>query len=209
MPSEQRVAALAAVLTTIIGIAIGVVTGSRPHSACDVICSWIGSVADAVSPFLLSACVVAALPRSPRWFVLLVVILSSTPYVANSARAQVIYVMQSTQYKAAIATGLSSHTRFWRYVLPDLWRTIGPLSLSLVAGFVALLTALSFIGLGAASGIPDIGSLLYDSLGYVDQAPDRFLCCVGSLLAILVQVMILERLVVWAIEGESVLRSVR
>lgn len=174
----------AAFLTLCIGSLVGIITAERPSGWCDRSQSALGNILDSIGSFVIAACVLAVADRLSHLALGSVVALASWPPAAVVIRNEITRTKSMAYYEAALSLGLGPATLFVRHVLPNVLDRVVPFGLALVTAFLGLFGALDFIGAGQASA-PQLGSLIYESLSYIESAPWFFISSVSAFAIVL------------------------
>ncbi len=108
-------------------------------------------------------------------FLLMVFVIGITSWMqtARIVRGDVLSIKEREFILAARSIGTPSHRIIMRHILPNV---LSPIMVSATLGIAnAIITesALSFLGLGFPSDFPTWGRLLYDSIDYLQQHPER------------------------------------
>ena len=176
------IALAAAVITTLIGILVGVLAGYL-GGWLDTVILWITDFALAM-PFLITALAVIPTlslrfygPRDaePAMFRVAIIITVFAIFgwtgTARLVRGQVVSLREREFIEAARASGVGLGHMLFRQLLPNIWAPI-LISFSLaVPSYVTGEAALSFIGVGIVDPTPDLGLMIFRSLGYVQTDP--------------------------------------
>lgn len=159
------IAILASVISNIIGVFIGSVSGYFGRKT-DTVIMRVLDILMAIPPLLLAIAISSSLGSGPV-NTALAISLSGIPYSARIIRSTVMSIKDSEFVEAAIATG-SRHLRvIFRHILPN---TIAPLIVGATLGIganIMSISGLSFIGLGVHPPIPEWGSILADGRAYI------------------------------------------
>lgn len=174
----------AGMLTIGLGVAIGMGASFAENSVFDRVQGFVAKLLDSVGVFILGICVMAALPRIDGWVLGALLALLGWPSVAGVVRADAIRISRLPYVEAARALGLGSTRVFISHQWPAIYRPLIPLFFSVVMAYVAVLASLSFLGAGASTQLT-LGSLLYDSLSFLESAPWYFVDCVLALCGML------------------------
>jgi peptide/nickel transport system permease protein len=176
------IAFAAAILTTILGVLIGIIAGYATGWLAAVI-NWFTDFVLAF-PFLIFS--LAAIPvivnrvygDNPRenpivriLILILVLAVFGWPYTARIVRGQVLSLREREFVEAAKAAGAGTAHMLFRQLLPNLW---APILVVFSLGVPALITAeaaLSFLNIGVIEPTPDLGRMIFDSLGYAQSDP--------------------------------------
>jgi peptide/nickel transport system permease protein len=157
-----------AVFSTVIGLAIGLVTGfSR---VADTIIMRIMDGLMSIPPVLL-AIALMALTKASLGNVVLAITISEVPRVARLVRGVVLSLREQPFVEAAMAAGTGFFRTLWRHILPN---TIAPVLVQ--ATFIcasAMITeaVLSFIGAGTPPQIPSWGNIMAEGRSYFQIKP--------------------------------------
>ena len=187
---------LATLLTTSIGLVIGVVAGYK-RGWVDSIIGRFMDVTLAFPSFLL----IIALTRpftqrleslgvpegnpARMTYIILVLATFGWVYVARVVRGQTLSLREREFVEAAKASGATTRHIIFKQLLPNLWApVIVIVSLSL-PGYVATESTLSFLGLGLMQPAASWGVMLGDSIRYY-RADPTYLFIPGVALVVLV-----------------------
>jgi peptide/nickel transport system permease protein len=157
-----------AVFSTVIGLAIGLVTGfSR---IADTVISRVMDGLMSIPPVLL-AIALMALTKASLGNVILAITISEVPRVARLVRGVVLSLREQPFVEAAMAAGTGFFRTLWRHILPN---TIAPVLVQ--ATFIcasAMITeaVLSFIGAGTPPQIPSWGNIMAEGRSYFQIKP--------------------------------------
>jgi microcin C transport system permease protein len=165
-----RVSVLFALALTVIGVALGVVTGAiqgffggKTDLAFQRFIEIWGSMPELYLLIIFSAVFAPSIS-------LLLVLLSLFGWMGLSdyVRAEFLRNRQLDYVRAARAMGLSSWQIIWRHVLPNsLTPVVTFLPFRMSAAILAL-TSLDFLGLGVPPGTPSLGELLSQGKNNID-----------------------------------------
>jgi peptide/nickel transport system permease protein len=158
----------ATVLSLIIGGGIGMIAGYW-GGRLDMI---VGRLIDILMcfPGILLALVIAAALGPSVQNIIIAVGIGNIPSFARVMRSQVIAVRSRLFIEAAHATGLS-HTRILRtHILPNSLAPMIVLATIEIGSSIVAAAALSFLGAGASSGIPDWGTTIADGQQFLSVA---------------------------------------
>ncbi|WP_131768081.1 ABC transporter permease [Candidatus Protofrankia californiensis] len=162
----------ATVLAVLVGLAAGALLGLTSGFLSGWIDSLIMRVVDlalAIPALLLSLALITALGFGTV-NIALAVGFSSVAAFARVTRAEVLRVRTAVFVEAATSCGARRHQVLFRYVLPH---ACGPVLVLAALEFgtaVLAVSALSFLGFGAAPPSPEWGSLVSDGRGYLATA---------------------------------------
>jgi peptide/nickel transport system permease protein len=168
-----RISLQASVISVGIAILIGVPIGLFSGYFRGFWDEWVVMrITDAMQafPFLVLALAMAAVLGGGFVNAMIAIGIGFTPSFVRITRAQVLTVRNLEYVQAAKASGASDLRIMFLYVLPN---SLSPL---LVQGTLAMATGilaeagLSYLGLGAAPGVPSWGSMLHGAQGYMSMA---------------------------------------
>ncbi|MEZ5865039.1 MAG: ABC transporter permease [Geminicoccaceae bacterium] len=165
-----RVAFAATLLTAVLGIALGALSGQ--YRLAD---SIIGRFSDAllVFPgFVLAIMILAALGPSELNVVLAVVVLY-VPRVIRTVRASIIEFRSADFVQAARAVGVGDMRLLVVHILP---KSFGPVMVQLTFGFawaILVEAGLSFLGLGPPPPSPSWGNMISAAREFIRPRPDH------------------------------------
>lgn len=186
------VAAITTFLTVVIGLVIGVISG------------YVGGFVDAATGriidfllafpgfFFLIAMSAAAIQRieatgllqgnAARLFYLVAVLtFFGWTYLARLIRGQVLSLREREFVQAAEALGAPRRRIIFKELIPNLWAPVIVYVSLTLPGYLAAEAALSFLGIGVQPPAATWGSILSDSLQYIQQIPSFFLIPGGLL----------------------------
>ena len=149
-----------AVFSTIVGLAIGLVTGFVRW--LDAIVMRVMDGLMSIPPVLL-AIALMALTRASMENVILAITLAETPRVVRLVRSLVLTLRDEPYVMAAIAAGTSLPRILLRHILPNI---VAPLLVqaTYVCGSAMITEAiLSFIGAGTPPNIPSWGNIMAEA----------------------------------------------
>ncbi|KKK04728.1 ABC transporter permease [Micromonospora sp. HK10] len=172
----------AAVVTTAIGVVLGIVAGYL-GGMVDSVIMWITDVALAM-PFLIFALAVVPTfslrfygPRDavPTWFAVttLIVVFAAFGWTgtARLVRGQVVSLREREFVEAARASGAGLGHMLFRQLLPNIWAPILVAFSLAVPSYVTGEAALSFLGVGLPESVPSFGRMIYRSIDYLQTDP--------------------------------------
>src|SRR6476620_1769290 len=146
-----------AVVSTLLGVAIGLVTGYI---------RWLDAIVMRVMdglmsiPSVLLAIALMALTRASIGNVIVAITLAEVPRVVRLVRSLVLTLREQPYVEAAVAAGTTLPLILWRHILPN---TIAPLLVqgTYICGSAMITEAiLSFIGAGTPPNIPSWGNIM-------------------------------------------------
>jgi peptide/nickel transport system permease protein len=157
-----------AVFSTLIGLALGLVTGfSRLADA--VIMRFMDGLMS-VPPVLLAIALMALTKASLR-NVILAITISEVPRVARLVRGVVLSLREQPFVEAAVAAGTGFLRTLWRHILPN---TVAPVLVQatyICASAMITEAVLSFIGAGTPPQIPSWGNIMAEGRTYFQIRP--------------------------------------
>ncbi len=157
-----------AVFSTLIGLALGLVTGfSRLADA--VIMRFMDGLMS-VPPVLLAIALMALTKASLR-NVILAITISEVPRVARLVRGVVLSLREQPFVEAAVAAGTGFLCTLWRHILPN---TVAPVLVQatyICASAMITEAVLSFIGAGTPPQIPSWGNIMAEGRTYFQIRP--------------------------------------
>jgi peptide/nickel transport system permease protein len=157
-----------AVVSTVIGLGIGLVTGF--NRLADALISRVMDGLMSVPPVLL-AIALMALTKASLENVVVAIAISEVPRVARLVRGVVLSLRELPFVEAAMAAGTGFWRTLWRHILPN---TLAPLLVQ--ATFIcasAMITeaVLSFIGAGTPPQIPSWGNIMAEGRTFFQIKP--------------------------------------
>ncbi|MEH0938896.1 ABC transporter permease [Micromonospora psammae] len=176
------IAFTAAVVTTTIGVALGVLAGYL-GGRVDAMISWITDLALAM-PFLIVA--LALTPTLVLRFygereevssvfgvVVLIVVFAVFGWTSTArlVRGQVITLREREFVEAARASGAGLGHMLFRQLLPNIWAPILVAFSLAVPQYVTGEAALSFLNVGLGEETPSFGKMIFRSLSYLETDP--------------------------------------
>jgi peptide/nickel transport system permease protein len=162
------VGGLVMILTSVIGVAFGVIAGFS-----NVLDNVLMRIMDGLMAFpaiVLAIALMAALgPRLSNVIIALSIVYA--PRTARLIRSTVVVIRELQYVEAAQALGAESARIVWRHILPN---TLAPLLVQATFMFayaVLAEAALSFLGVGAPPYIPTWGNTISTGRLYIQDAP--------------------------------------
>jgi len=157
-----------AILSTAVGLAIGLVTGfSR---IVDAILMRFMDGLMSVPPVLL-AIALMALTKASLGNVIIAITLSEVPRVARLVRGVVLSLREQPFVEAAVAAGTPFFRTLWHHILPN---TVAPVLVQatyICASAMITEAVLSFIGAGTPPQIPSWGNIMAEGRSYFQIRP--------------------------------------
>jgi peptide/nickel transport system permease protein len=182
MRTSLLVAFAAALLTTAIGVLIGIIAGYATGWLAAVI-NWFTDFILAF-PFLIFSLAAIPIvvnrfygnaPEQPAYFriVVLILILAAFgwPYAARIVRGQVLSLREREFVEAARAAGAGVGHMLFRQLLPNLWAPILVVFSLSVPSLITTEAALSFLQIGVLEPTPDLGRMILYSVNYIQADP--------------------------------------
>ncbi len=183
-------------MTVVLGVVIGIVAGySR-----GVTDNFLGRLMDLILafPFLLivmslSGVLTQRLTQlgvpegnaSRILYLILVMSFFGWPYLARIVRGQVLSLREREFVEASVAMGAGRRRILFSEILPNLWAPILVYATLTLPNYIGLEAALSFLGVGVLPPDVTFGSMLANSVTYVNVVP-TYLFIPGTALVILV-----------------------
>jgi peptide/nickel transport system permease protein len=146
-----------ALLSTTLGLAIGVVTGFT---------RWVDAIVMRVMdglmsiPAVLIAIALMALTRASLQNVIFAITVAEVPRVTRLVRGVVLTLREQPYVEAAVASGTSFVLILWRHIVPN---TLAPLLVQgtyIAASAMITEAILSFIGAGTPPNVPSWGNIM-------------------------------------------------
>jgi peptide/nickel transport system permease protein len=146
-----------AALSTVLGLAIGVVAGFT---------RWVDAIVMRIMdglmsiPSILIAIALMALTRASMQNVIFAITVSEVPRVTRLVRGVVLTLREQPYIEAAIASGTNFPLILWRHIVPN---TLAPLLVQgtfIAASAMLVEAALSFLGAGTPPNIPSWGNIM-------------------------------------------------
>ena len=156
-----------AILSTLLGLAIGLVTGYIRW--LDAIVMRVMDGLMSIPPVLL-AIALMALTRASMENVIAAITLAEVPRVTRLVRSLVLTLRDEPYVVAAIAAGTRLPRILVRHILPNVftpWLVVATLDMARV---IVIESALSFLGLGVQPPAPTWGGMLADGRVYISTA---------------------------------------
>ena len=146
-----------ALLSTVVGLAIGLVTGFL---------RWLDAVVMRVMDGLMSippvllAIALMALTKASMENVILAITLAETPRVVRLVRGLVLTLRDEPYVVAAVAAGTRLPRILWRHILPNIVAPLLVQATYVCASAMITEAILSFIGAGTPPNIPSWGNIM-------------------------------------------------
>src|SRR6478735_1564442 len=157
-----------AILSIVIGLAIGLVSGFFR-----LVDSIVMRVMDGLMamPSILLAIAVVSLSGASIWTVLVAITIPEIPRVARLVRSVVLSAREEPYVEAAISVGSSLPKIMWRHLMPN---TIAPLIVQgtyVCASAILTEAILSFLGAGISPETPTWGNIMAEGRAYFQIKP--------------------------------------
>jgi peptide/nickel transport system permease protein len=146
-----------ALLSTVIGLAIGLVTGFMRW--LDAIVMRVMDGLMSIPPVLL-AIALMALTRASMQNVIVAITLAETPRVVRLVRSLVLTLRDEPYVVAAVAAGTRLPRILWRHILPNIVAPLLVQATYVCASAMITEAILSFIGAGTPPNIPSWGNIM-------------------------------------------------
>ncbi|MFD5320362.1 ABC transporter permease [Streptomyces sp. NPDC127098] len=156
--------ALALVAGSVIGVLAGYLGGWLDHLLMRVV-----EVLVVIPGLLLSLAVVSVLGFGTT-NVAVAVGIAGIPGFARVVRAEVLRVRASAYVRAAVTSGSRTPAILLRHVLPNASPPVLVLAALDIGGAVLSISALSFLGYGAAPPAPELGAMVSEGRDYMTTA---------------------------------------
>ena len=149
-----------AIFSTVIGMAVGLVTGFVRW--LDAIVMRVMDGLMSIPPVLL-AIALMALTRASMQNVILAITLAETPRVVRLVRSLVFTLRDEPYVMAAVAAGTKLPRILWRHILPNIVAPLLVQATYVCASAMITEAILSFIGAGTPPNIPSWGNIMAEA----------------------------------------------
>jgi peptide/nickel transport system permease protein len=146
-----------ALLTTLVGMAIGLATGFLRWA--DAIVMRVMDGLMSIPPVLL-AIALMALTRASMQNVIVAITLAETPRVVRLVRSLVLTLREEPYVQAAVAAGTTLPRILWRHIVPNIVAPLLVQATYVCASAMITEAILSFIGAGTPPNIPSWGNIM-------------------------------------------------
>jgi peptide/nickel transport system permease protein len=163
------IAPAAVVLSTILGTALGLVTGYFRGIADDTISRVIDAVL-AIPLIVLAVTVVAAIGSRSAWAVTVVIAIVFAPIIARTVRAAVLGEARLDYVEAARLRGERAHYVMFSEVLPNVMPPILVEATIRLGYAIFAVATLTFIGFGLSPPSADWAVQIADNYAYLEQS---------------------------------------
>ena len=157
-----------AALATLIGLAIGLVSGYL--RAVDAVVMRVMDGMMAI-PAIMLAIALIALSKASVLIVIVAVALPEIPRVVRLVRAIVLSIREQPYIEAATATGTSLPRILLRHLLPNALPPLIVQATYICASAVLIEAALSFLGAGTPPEVPSWGNIMAEARPYFQLKP--------------------------------------
>ncbi|MCK1738808.1 ABC transporter permease [Bradyrhizobium sp. 138] len=157
-----------AILTTLIGVSIGVVAGY--FRSVDKIVMRAMDAVMAIPAILLAIALVALIGASPV-VIVTAISLPEIPRMARVVRASVLTLRERVYVEAAIICGGRTTAILGRHILPGAAGPIMVQSTYVFASAMILESILSFLGAGTPPDVPSWGNMMSEGRQFLQIAP--------------------------------------
>jgi peptide/nickel transport system permease protein len=159
---------VAATVSAVIGISLGILAGYRRRFLETVILRLVD--VQTAFPFLIVAiAIVAFVGASLQTIIVTLIVWQWVPF-ARLAHAKTLNVKEEDYFRAAVATGRADVGIAVRHVLPNILPPLVVVWTFIVARSIIAESALSFLGLGVPPPTPTWGGMLSAGRPYLDTA---------------------------------------
>ncbi|MDR1642909.1 MAG: ABC transporter permease [Clostridiales bacterium] len=156
-----------ALLSTVIGLALGLLSGY--FRAVDNVVMRICEGMMAIPPMLLAIALVAALGSSSENVVLSMCV-AYMPMVARVARASTLSVKEQTFIEAIKSSGAGWPRVLFGHIAPNIMSPVIVQATYIFASAIIIEAAMSFLGAGVPPPDPSLGNVLYDAKSVIFKA---------------------------------------
>lgn len=157
-----------AIVTTVIGVAVGVVAGY--FRMADAIIMRAMDAVMAIPAILLAIALVALIGASPLVIVTAIAV-PEIPRMARMVRASVLVLRERAYVEAAITCGGRTVTILRRHILPGAAGPIMVQATYVFASAMILESILSFLGAGTPPDVPSWGNMMSEGRQFLQIAP--------------------------------------
>ncbi|WP_083636572.1 ABC transporter permease [Bradyrhizobium sp. AS23.2] len=157
-----------AILTTLVGVTVGVVAGYF-RSVDKVVMRAMDAVM-AIPAILLAIALVALIGASPI-VIVAAISLPEIPRMARVVRASVLTLRERVYVEAAVTCGGRTTTILRRHILPGAAGPIMVQSTYVFASAMILESILSFLGAGTPPDVPSWGNMMSEGRQFLQIAP--------------------------------------
>jgi peptide/nickel transport system permease protein len=153
-----------AAFTTLIGLAIGLLSGYL--RAADAVIMRVMDGLMAI-PGVLLAIAIMALTKAGIGTVIFAITVAEIPRMVRVVRGVVLTIREQTYVEACIASGTRLHRILWRHILPNALAPVIVQATFVFASAVIIEAYLSFLGAGIPPEIPSWGNIMAEGRSLV------------------------------------------
>jgi peptide/nickel transport system permease protein len=164
-----RVAAIAVIISTLVGVPLGLVAGFYGRVVDDVIMRFTDILL--AFPGILLALGIVSVLRPGLTSVIVAVGISGIPHFVRVARGSTLSARADQYVEAARVSGCSDTRIIWRHILPNILAPIIVLATLGLGTAILSAAALSFLGLGQQPPTPEWGNMMNAGRDLLRQAP--------------------------------------
>ncbi|MDB5840490.1 MAG: peptide transporter permease [Herminiimonas sp.] len=161
------VGGLVAVLSIVIGVAIGMLAGYFRRLDSIIMRFMDGLMA---IPGVLLAIALMATMRASLTTVVVAIVIPEIPRVVRLVRALVLTIREQPYVEAAVAVGTRVPAILLRHILPNLFAPVMVQATFIAASAVLTEAALSFLGVGIPPQVPTWGNMMAEGRNYISVA---------------------------------------
>ena len=157
-----RISILFALILSVCSVVIGVCAGAVQGyygGGVDLVGQRIIEILNAV-PILFVIIIISSVFEANFWWILCVVLLFSWMVLVNLVRAEFLKARNLEYVRAAKAMGVSDVRIMFAHILPNAMSATLTFTPFIMAGSIATLSSLDFLGFGMPVGSPSLGELL-------------------------------------------------
>ncbi|MEV4614722.1 ABC transporter permease [Kitasatospora sp. NPDC049258] len=168
------VAFSAALITTVIGVLLGITAGYFGGRIDSVISRFMDIMMS--FPSLIFMIALLSVARNANRILLLILVMSvfGWPYIARLIRGQTLSLKHREYVEAARACGTSSARILFTEILPNLTGTIIVYVTLAIPGLIGAEAALTYLGVGVRPPTPSWGQMISDAVPYYKVDPMFF-----------------------------------
>ena len=173
---------VAAVLTTLVGVSLGLAAGYF-RGFTDRVISNVFDIIWSFPALLFAIALGTALAvdglnlgftkiaGESIWIPIVIIGIVYVPYLGRPVRGQVLSLREKEFVEAAVAQGMGPARIMFRELLPNIASTVLVFSTLIIANNILLETALSYLGAGIQPPEPSWGNLISDGVERIVTAP--------------------------------------
>jgi peptide/nickel transport system permease protein len=175
---DLAIAAITVLLSMIIGLMVGIVSGAARRRVVDVL---LMRVVDAVIafPFLVLVLVLVVIIGSTRSYgplpagapaAMCGIVVGNWAFYARLSRGQCLALRDSDFVLAARLLGLPPWRIMLRHLLPPVLRVVAAYAVADAVMVITVVASLSYIGVGVQSPAPEWGTIMYEGRAVLSSA---------------------------------------